>query len=74
VNHDRQLRTAWQASGMTLADLKRRSKLRVSIVSLSRKLAGKQRMTNDEVAALALALGQSVTVRETVVIVGGKAA
>jgi hypothetical protein len=68
--HQRQLRAAWEASDLTLAALKKRARLKVSVVSLSRKLSGQQALTNDEIAALARALGESVTVTETVVTLG----
>jgi len=59
-----QLRAAWLASGLTMADLVRRSGLRVDACSLSRKLSGAQSLRTEEAEALARALGVLVVAGE----------
>ncbi len=77
--HHRVLRDAWKASGLTLVVLRKkagldRRPLKISVVSLSRKLGGKQSISDDEIAALAAALGIDVTVQRVTVTLGGQAA
>lgn len=74
-----QLREAWKASGLTLAQLRKaaglhKGPLKMSVVSLSRKLSGKQRLSDDEIAALATATGRDVTVQRVTVTLGGTVA
>lgn len=64
-----QLRKARKDSGKTLAQVKTQAKLRLTVVSLSRKLAGKQPATVDELAAIAAAVGMSASVvRESIAV------
>ena len=72
TTHQRQLRGAWKLSGLTLVELRKSARLKVSVVSLSRKLSGQQAMTNKEIAALATALGVQVAVTEQVVTLGAR--
>jgi transcriptional regulator with XRE-family HTH domain len=73
VTAHQQLAAARKAKGLTLKRLKKKAGLRCSVVSLSRKLSGQQAMTNAEIAAIARALGEPVTVVETVVTLGAAA-
>lgn len=52
----------WHASGITLEVLRAASGLKISTVSLSRKLRGVQPMTLDEAAAISRALGLSISI------------
>lgn len=56
-----QLRNAWGKSGLTLDALVKAAGLKLSRVSMSRKLAGIQPITTKECAALSRALGASVS-------------
>jgi transcriptional regulator with XRE-family HTH domain len=56
------LRKARKDKEVTLADLNGRMRTKLSIVSLSRKLAGKQPSTIGELAKIAAALGVSVEI------------
>jgi transcriptional regulator with XRE-family HTH domain len=67
----RQLDKVRRDKGMSLAALKRLSGLRCSVASISRKLAGKRRLTDREIVAFARALGIEVT--HTVVTLGAAA-
>lgn len=51
-----QLRNAWQAQDVTLAQLREQAALECSVDSLSRKLAEKQILTTAEAESLAQAL------------------
>lgn len=57
-----QLHQAWQDSGLTLEELLSRSKLKLTVVSLSRKLRGKQVLNTEECAVLATVLDTTVTI------------
>ena len=64
---------------MTLEALRKKSglsraPLKISVVSLSRKLSGKQPLSDDEIAALARALDKDVTVQRVTVTFGRQAA
>lgn len=57
-----QLSQARASKGWTLEKLRKAARLRCSIVSLSRKLSGKQPISDAELASLAAALGLRVEV------------
>lgn len=59
---EKQLHDAWEAGELTLRELRDRSGLTITIVSLSRKLRGLQPLSTDECAALARVLGVQVTI------------
>lgn len=59
---------------MTLGELKRRSGLRCSIVSVSRKLSGRQPISTRELEVLARALGITVRVEHTTITLGASKA
>lgn len=66
---------ARREQGMSLPELKRASGMRCSIPSLSRKLAGKRRLTDREIERIARALGVEVSFeRTTTVVTFGRAA
>ena len=52
-----QLHDAWRQSGLTLEQLRDKAALKTTIVSLSRKLRGKQSLRTEEWEALAEVLG-----------------
>ena len=56
-----QLAAAFEHSGLSLVDLRKKSGLDITTVSLSRKLRGKQTLRDDEIGALAAALDISVS-------------
>lgn len=58
-----QLADAWRASDHTLADLIKRSGLRLTVPGLSRRFSGQNTLSADEAEALASALGLKVSVR-----------
>jgi transcriptional regulator with XRE-family HTH domain len=58
-----QLRTAWEASGLSLEQLRDRAGVECSADSLSRKLRGKQPLTTREAELLALALTVNLVVQ-----------
>lgn len=65
----KKLREAREARGITLAQLKKATHLRLSVVSLSRKLSGKQPATVDELAKIAEIVGLPVSaVRESIAV------
>lgn len=59
-----QIRDAWEASGLSLDQLREKAGVACSADSLSRKLRGKQPMSTFEAAALAKALDRQVVVVE----------
>ena len=64
------LREAWKASDRTLADIRRKARLRLSEASLSRILNGKQTPSDAVLEKLATELGVVVEVRHTTVTLG----
>lgn len=55
-----QLLTAWEASPLTLEQLRDSLGIAIDLSSLSRKLRGKQKMTTEEAEAFARALGVQI--------------
>ena len=59
---DAQLLKAWEGSGMTLEEVIRRTGLKLTKSSLSRKLRGQQVLNTDEVQLLADLFGKTVKI------------
>lgn len=57
----RLLRSTRKNKRISLAQIKKDAKMSCSVVSLSRKLGGKQAITNEEIAKIARALGLEVS-------------
>jgi alkylhydroperoxidase family enzyme len=80
TQHQQRLREAWlewrkvNPKKRTMLALIKRARLDgLSVVSLSRKLSGERGMTDEELVALARALGVSVKVERTIVTLGAAA-
>lgn len=58
----RLLRTTRKDKRISLAKIKKDARMGCSVVSLSRKLGGKQAITNEEIAKIARVLGLEVSV------------
>jgi hypothetical protein len=61
-NSETQLHRAWERSGLTLQQLRDKAKLKMSIVSVSRKLRGLQTISAEEASAFAKVLGERVEI------------